>query len=60
MIIVKNMQCSSIGARKKYGICHNVFLVNGILNDDLYIKWDDVDFQTNQNVLTKCVMRNRQ
>ena len=36
---------SSIVARKKHSICHNVFLVNGILNDALYIKWDDVDFQ---------------
>ena len=31
-----------------------------ILNDALYIKWDEVDFQTNENVLTKCVMRNQQ
>ena len=44
VIIVENMHCSSIGARKNSNR-HNVFLVNGVLNDALYIKWDDIDFQ---------------
>ena len=45
MILVENMHCSSIGARKKHSICHTMFLVNRVLNDALYTKWDDIDFQ---------------
>ena len=44
-IIDENMSCSNIGARKNRNIRDHLFVVNGVLNDALYNKREDIDIQ---------------